>query len=133
MGIPRQASKTDIPRITANEAAAAARAVVKLFERWKLDDALAREMLGGLPARTYARWKTGEQVRISRDVATRLSLLMGIHKALRLRFIEPERGYAWVNKGNDTFGGRTPVEIMSEGSIFSLARIRACLDAECGG
>lgn len=131
--IPRTAAHPDVPQISPEEAAAAARAVINLFDRWKVGDAIAREILGGLPPRTYARWKTGELGRIDRDLATRLSLLMGIHKGLRILFTEPERGYAWVSKPNDTFGGRTPVEIMAEGSIFSLARVRSYLDAERGG
>lgn len=131
--IPRTAANPEIPQITAEEASAAARAVVRLFEKWKLRDAIAREILGGLPPRTYARWKAGHHGRIGRDLATRLSLLIGIHKALRGLFAKAELGYARVGKSNDFFGGRAPVEIMAEGSIFSLARVRAYLDAESEG
>lgn len=131
--IPRTAANPEVPQITDEEASAAARAVITLFEKWGLNDAVAREILGGLSARTYARWKAGDHGRIDRDLATRLSLLMGIHKGLRILFTEPERGYAWVSKPNDAFAGRSPVEIMAEGSIFSLARIRSYLDAERGG
>lgn len=131
--IPRTAANPEVPHITDEEASAAARAVIKLFEKWGVTDAVAREILGGLSARTYARWKAGDHGRIDRDLATRLSLLMGIHKGLRILFTQAERGYAWVSKPNDIFGGRTPVEIMAEGSIFSLARIRSYLDAERGG
>ncbi|RCS22522.1 DUF2384 domain-containing protein [Phyllobacterium salinisoli] len=131
--IPRTRAFPDIPQITPAEAEAMVRAVIKLFEKWQLSDADAREILGGLAARTYARWKAGEPGRIDRDLATRLSLLMGIHKGLRYLFSDPERGYAWVKKPNRAFGGRPPVEIMTQGDIFSLARVRSYLDAERGG
>ncbi|OKO70760.1 MbcA/ParS/Xre antitoxin family protein [Bradyrhizobium sp. AS23.2] len=131
--LPRTLANPSIPQITPQEAEAAARAVLNLFEKWGLTDAVAREILGGLPARTYARWKTRDFGRIDRDLATRLSLLMGIHKGLRYLFTEPERGYAWVGKPNDAFGGRTPTEVMAQGDIFSLARVRSYLDAERGG
>ena len=131
--IPRTASVPDSPQITSQEAEAMARAVIRLFERWRISDAEAREILGGLAARTYARWKAGEPGRIDRDLATRLSLLMGIHKGLRYLFSDPERGYAWVKKPNRAFGGRSAVEVMAQGDIFSLARVRAYLDAERGG
>ena len=75
-------------------------------------------MLGALAARTYARWKAGDLGRIDRDIATRLSLLMGLHKALRYLLSDPKRGYAWIGKPNDA-------EIMGHGDIFSLARVRA--------
>lgn len=131
--LPRTQALPDVPHITEEEAAAMARAVTRLFGHWQLSDAEARDILGGLAARTYARWKTGEHGRIDRDLATRLSLLMGIHKGLRFLFSDPERGYAWVRKANDAFGGRTPVEIMTEGSIFALVRVRSWLDAERSG
>lgn len=131
--LPRADAAPELLQITPAEAAAMARAVVNLFDRWDLSDAEAREILGGLAARTYARWKAGEVGRIDRDLATRLSLLMGVHKGLRYLFTDPARGYGWVKKPNSALGGRTPVDIMAEGSIFALARIRSYLDAERGG
>ena len=131
--IRRTLASPETPKITTAEAEAMARAVVKLFEKWKLSDGDAREILGGLSARTYARWKAGNPGRIDRDLATRLSLLMGIHKGLRYLFTNPERGYAWIGKPNYAFGERSPAEIMGQGDIFSLARVRAYLDAERDG
>ncbi|TKT75679.1 antitoxin Xre/MbcA/ParS toxin-binding domain-containing protein [Aquamicrobium sp. LC103] len=131
--IPRTQAAPEVPEITAEEAEAMARAVIRLFEKWNVSDAQAREILGGLAARTYARWKAGEPGRIDRDLTTRLSLLMGIHKGLRYLFSDPERGYDWVKKPNRGFGGRSPVETMAQGDIFSLARVRSYLDAERGG
>lgn len=92
--IPRAAAAPEVPRITSADAEAMARAVLKLIEKWKFSDDVAREMLGGLTARTDTRWKAGDPGRIDRDLAMRLSLLTGIHKALRYLFSSPERGYA---------------------------------------
>lgn len=131
--IPRTQALPEVPRISDAEAEAMARAVIRLFERWQVSDNEAREILGGLAARTYARWKTGEIGRIDRDLATRLSLLMGIHKGLRYLFIDADRGYAWVKKPNAAFDGSTPLAIMTGGDIFALVRIRSWLDAERGG
>lgn len=131
--LPRTDAMPESAALTDAEASAMARAVVRLFDHWQLSDAEARDILGGLAARTYARWKAGETGRIDRDLATRLSLLMGIHKGLRYLFADPERGYAWVKKPNTDFAGRSPAEIMGEGSIFTLARVRHYLDAERGG
>ncbi len=108
-------ARPDLPALTDEEAAAAARAVLNLFARWKLTDAEARGVLGGLAARTYARWKKGEIGRIDRDLGTRLSLLLGIHKGLRYLFADPERGYRWVKRRNDAFGGDTPLQVMLRG------------------
>lgn len=126
-------AQPDRLEFSAPEAEAAARAVIRLFERWGLADREARDLLGGLAARTHARWKAGDIGRIDRDLATRLSLLLGIHKGLRYLFSEPERGYRWIRRPNAAFGGRTPLAVMTEGDIFSLMRVRSYVDAERGG
>ncbi|SMQ60842.1 Protein of unknown function [Devosia lucknowensis] len=131
--LPRTEAIPESAELTDAEISAMARAVVRLFEHWQLSDAEARDILGGIAPRTFARWKTGEVGRIDRDLASRLSLLMGIHKGLRYLFSDPERGYAWIKKPNADFGQQTPVAIMGQGSIFSLARVRHYLDAERSG
>lgn len=119
--------------ITDIEAAAMARAVVNLFAHWRLSDAEAATLLGSISLRSWARWKTGMPGRIGRDERMRLSLLMGIHKALRILFREAERGYAWIRKPNDAFGGRSALAVMLDGDITDLMRVRSYLDAERGG
>jgi len=131
--IPRTSAQPHNPRITVEEAQAAARAVVNLFARWELMEEEACQILGGLSLRTYARWKKGEIGRIDRDLATRLSLLLGIHKGLRYLFHDPEQAYGWVKKPNAMFGGQRALDVLLEGSIFALQRVRAFLDAERGG
>lgn len=84
--------------ITQEEAAAMFRAAVNLFRLWGVTDEEAAVLLDQ-PVRSYRRWKAGEIGRIDRDGAARLSNLMGIHKALRLIFREPQRGYAWIKAG----------------------------------
>lgn len=114
------------------EAAAMFRAVLNLFRRWEVTDDQAAILLD-LPLRTYRRWKTGEIGRIDRDGKARLSNLMGIHKALRLIFREPQRAYQWVSKPNAAFGGRTALDVMLGGELTDLMRVRRYLDAERGG
>lgn len=117
------------PGITDAEAGAMFRAAVNLFRLWGVTDAEAATLLD-LPARTFARWKAGEIGRIGRDGRARLSNLMGIHKALRLIFREPSRGYAWVKSPNDAFGGQRALDVMLMGELTDLMRVRRYLDAE---
>lgn len=114
------------------EAQAMARSVVKLFDRWGLTEAQACQLLGELPRRTYVRWKAGEIGRVGRDLKTRLSNLMGIHKALRIVFKEPERGYQWVRRPSEAFQGRSALDVMLRGELTDLVRVRRYLDAERG-
>ena len=114
------------------EAAAMFRAALNLFRLWDVTDDQAATMLD-LPPRTYARWKAGTLGRIGRDGKARLSNLMGIHKALRLIFRDPARGYGWIKAANEAFGGRSALAVMTGGELTDLMRVRRYLDAERGG
>jgi Protein of unknown function (DUF2384) len=118
--------------ITQHEAAAMFRAVIKLFGLWGVTDEQAATLLD-MPLRTFRRWKAGEIGRIDRDGAARLSNLIGIHKALRIIFREPQRAYGWVSAGNEAFGGRAALDVMLGGELTDLMRVRRYLDAERGG
>jgi hypothetical protein len=114
------------------EAAAMFRAAVSLFARWNLTDEQAATLLD-MPVRSYGRWKAGGPGRIDRDGKARLSNLMGVHKALRIIFREPQRGYAWIRAPNAAFDGRSALEIMLGGELTDLMRVRRYLDAERSG
>jgi len=118
--------------IADDEAAAMFRAAVNLFRLWAVTDEDAATLLD-LPIRSYRRWKAGEIGRIDRDAKARLSNLMGIHKALRIIFSEPQRGYAWIRAPNAAFAGRTVLEVMLGGELTDLMRVRRYLDSERGG
>ena len=122
----------DGPQITAPEVQAMQRAVINLFNRWGLTDEEAVTLLGGIVTRTYGRWKAGDLGRVTVDQSARLSNLMGIHKALRLMFKEPARGYGWIKRPNAVFGGAAALDIMLGGQLTDLMRVRRYLDAARG-
>lgn len=78
--------------ITDEQAQAMARAVVNLFRHWKITDTDACTLLGGISQRSYSSWKTSKFGKLGTDIKTRLSIMLGIHKALRILFQEPTRG-----------------------------------------
>ncbi len=119
--------------ITDAEAAAMFRAAVNLFRLWEVADEQASILLD-VPSRTFARWKADRSPgRLGRDGKARLSNLMGIHKALRIIFREPQRGYDWIRAPNAAFGGRSALDVMLGGELTDLMRVRRYLDAERGG
>lgn len=118
--------------VTDDEAAAMFRAAVGLFRQWGITDEQAAILLD-LAVRTYRRWKADGPGRITRDGKARLSNLMGIHKALRIVFREPQRGYTWIKTPNAAFGGRSALDVMLGGELTDLMRVRSYLDAERGG
>ena len=118
--------------ITQDEGAAMFRAARGLFGKWGVTDeqaAIVREM----PVRSFRRWKAEGPGRISRDGCARLSNLMGIHKALRIIFSEPQRGYAWIRAVNSAFAGGSALDVMLGGELTDIMRVRRYLDAERGG
>ena len=118
--------------VTQQEAAAMFRAALNLFAKWELTDEQAATLLD-MPVRSYRRWKAEGPGRISRDGRARLSNLMGIHKALRIIFSEPQRGYAWIRTGNTAFAGTSALDVMLGGELTDIMRVRRYLDAERGG
>lgn len=118
--------------ITDQEAAAMFRAALNLFRLWNITDDEAAILLD-LPVRTYRRWKAGDLGRLDRDGKARLSNIIGIHKALRIIFREPQRSYAWIKAPSAAFGNRTALDIMLGGELTDLMRVRRYLDAERGG
>jgi uncharacterized protein (DUF2384 family) len=116
---------------TDEEAAAMFRAVKNLFALWGVTDEGAAVLLD-LPLRSYRRWKAGDVGRISRDQRARLCNLMGIHKALRIIFRDPQRGYEWVSKPNAAFGNNSAIDIMRGGELTDIMRVRRYVDAERG-
>ena len=126
------ASDPTTTKITLDEAAAMLCAAFNLFDRWGVNDRQARIMLGEPSASTFYRWKRGEIGAIPSDTAWRLGDLMGVHKALRYMFTEPERSYAWVSKPNAAFGGRSALDRMLAGAPSDITSVRVYLDAERG-
>ncbi len=118
-----------VPHFTSAEVQAMQRAFVNLAERWDITDEQAAVLMGDISVRTFRRWKVGDLGRAGVDTAARLSNLMGIHKALRLLFKEPARGYAWIKRANDAFGGAAALEVMLGGNLTDLMRVRRYLDA----
>lgn len=130
--LPRPQADPTSAAVTDAEAAAMLRAAFNLFRLWGADDRQARVLLGGPSPSTFYRWKRGVIGGLPRDTVWRLGDLMGIHKALRHLFVEPQRVYEWVSRPNQAFGGRSALERMLAGAPSDITAVRNYLDAERG-
>lgn len=117
---------------TQDEICAMQRAIISLFDKWNVSDVDAALILGGIATRTFRRWKDGDYGRVNRDLADRMSNLLGIHKALRVIFSDVARCYEWVQAKNDAFGGKSALSILKQGGMEDIVRIRRYLDAARG-
>jgi uncharacterized protein (DUF2384 family) len=119
--------------VTPEEAAAMLRTVLRLFDRWGLDNGQKAVLLGGVSARSMQRWRRQGAGRIPPDTIHRMGDLLGIHKALRHVFTDLQHGYAWIGRPNRVFAGMTPLDVMLQGRPGDISRVRAYLDAEREG
>ena len=128
-----------IDTLTADErtslGAAGFRTFLALADNWQLTVNDRTRLLGAIADSTYHKWRSGKIGELSRDQLERLSLVLGIYKALRLIFSDEATGTRWLRGANTEamFAGRSPLERMLHGSIDDLYAVRRYLDAWRGG
>jgi hypothetical protein len=117
----------------------AIRAFFRLASHWKLRDEDARGLIGGISNGYFYQLKrsaakTADAKTLDQDKLTRISLLVGIFKALNILY-GTKLADAWVQlpNANPVFGGQTPLACMLKGGMPSMLRVRQLLDARRGG
>lgn len=112
---------------------------IRLSDLWRLSTEETCLLLGDMSERSWFRLKKQDfradrTLRLSQDMLTRISVLVGIFKGLRLLFSETLAD-DWIRLPNrgPLFGGRTPIEIAIERGIPGLLEIRFHIDALRGG
>jgi hypothetical protein len=108
---------------------------VNITAKWDLNEAQARGLLGGVASSTFHAWKTkfkGKQ--LDQDTLTRISLVIGIFKALNIYFGKPwaDRWITHENRGS-LFAGPAPIEYMVRHGQPGMTEVRRMPDAWRGG
>lgn len=105
-----------------------------IMDKWKIRDADARALLGGVSNGVFYEMKKNPQRVLDVDRLTRVSLLVGIFKSLNILYPE-ELADAWIGLPNTNrlFGGATPLSYMMQGGIAAMVTVRRLLDARRGG
>lgn len=106
--------------------------VLRMLDTWNLTTE-DRAALLGLKPRTLQRYIAEGVRELDIDQLTRMSLIVGIHKALNVLY-NSKNASAWPTRPNrrPIFGGRPPLHLMLEG-IPALLLVRRLLDADRGG
>ena len=112
----------------------AVQAFFKLAEAWRLRDEAARQLLGGVSNGVFYQMKRGQKKTLDQDKLTRISLLLGIFKALNILYSR-KLADSWVNlpNSNPMFKEETPLAYLIKGGLPALMRTRQLLDARRGG
>jgi hypothetical protein len=113
---------------------AAVPAFFKLTQAWQLKDEAARQLLGGVSNGAFYQLKRGQKKTLDQDKLTRISLMIGIFRALNVLY-GGKLADSWVNlaNANPMFEGASPLDYMLRGGVPALLRVRQLLDARRGG
>ena len=123
-----------LPSGRRDKVAAVIKGVVRVADAWGLSNTEAATLFDVSPA-TWSRMKAGAyKGKLDQDKITRASLLIGLFKGLRLLFNGPLT-FGWPKTANtgSGFDGKTPVQIMCEGGIPAMMKMRQHIDALRGG
>jgi hypothetical protein len=123
------------PQVRKRMSAPAMRTFVNTAKAWKLSVDEQRGLLGWPAPSTYHKYKAGDVGTLSYDMLTRISLTLGIYKALHILYPDEALADRWVKlpNSNPTFGGRPALSLMIDGGIDGLTQTRRLLDARRGG
>ena len=123
------------PEVRRKLSPAALRTFVNIVDKWNLTEAQARSLLGGVASSTWHAWKTNPKGRqLDQDTLTRISLAIGIYKALNIYFNKPLAD-RWILLGNRgaMFAGNSPLDYMIQNGLPGMLDVRRVLDAWRGG
>jgi hypothetical protein len=102
--------------------------------RWQVRDEDARALLGGVTNGPYYELKKRPDRTLDVDRLTRVSLLVGIFKALNVLYSETLAD-RWVHlpNTNRVFAGVSPLAYMIQGGLPAILNVRRLLDARRAG
>jgi uncharacterized protein (DUF2384 family) len=113
---------------------AAIAAFFAIVEKWGLRNEDAMALLGGTSNGRYFELKKKHKRALSQDELTRISLLIGIFKALNILF-NMRLANEWPSRPNSNpmFNNARPLELLMRGGVLGMIGVRRLLDARRGG
>jgi Protein of unknown function (DUF2384) len=123
------------PRTRARLSPAALKAFLRIMDLWSVKDSDARQLLGGVSSGSYYGLKHASKRRaLDQDTLTRISLLIGIFKALNILYSK-SLADAWIALPNDNpmFRGSSPLAYIMQRGQPGMVAVRQLLDARRGG
>jgi hypothetical protein len=123
------------PEVRKLMSAPAIRTFFNIMKIWNLGAEEQRSLLGWPPPSTFYKYKAGEVGTLSYDTLTRISLVLGIYKALHILFPEEELADRWIKlpNSNPLFGGKPALSLIVDKGIDGLYQVRRLLDSRRGG
>jgi len=122
------------PAVRRQMSGPAMRAFFNVAQKWELGNEEARALLGWPPDSTFYKYKAGQIGMLSYDMLMRISLVLGIYKALHILYPDPALADRWVKlpNSNALFGGKPAIALMTESGMDGLYQVRRLLDGRRG-
>jgi hypothetical protein len=122
------------PQVRKRLSAPAVRTFFNIAHSWGLSVKEQLALLGFPAPSTYHKYKSGQIGTLSYDTLTRVSLVLGVYKALHILYPDKALADSWVRLPNahQMFGGRPAIELMMNGGIDGLYQVRRLLDGRRG-
>ena len=105
-----------------------------IVEKWNLRNEDAMALLGGASHGRYYELKKNRKGLLSQDELTRISLLIGIYKALNILFSQ-RLANQWTSRPNSNamFNNAPPLALLVRGGVPGMIGVRRLLDHRRGG
>ena len=135
-GDPRDsATDRQNPVVRKKLSAPAIRSFFKIADAWKLTVEEEKALLGWPATSTLYKYKADDVGTLTYDTLIRISLVLGIYKALHILYPDNELADRWIKLPNSNilFGGRPAVEFLAKAGIDGLYQVRRLLDSRRGG
>ena len=123
-------SKSERERLSGS----ALKGFLNLAVTWGLTDEMAQELLGGISDSALAEWKERPDPRLDVDTITRISVLIGIDRALHILYGD-KLATEWVAlpNSNAIFGGHAPLAYMLGQGLTGMQTVRTLLEGRSAG
>ncbi len=105
-----------------------------IIEKWNVRNEDAMALLGGVSNGRYFELKKNRRGLLAQDELTRISLLIGIFKALNILFSQ-KLANQWPLRPNSNpmFHNAPPLEMLVRGGVPGMIGVRRLLDSRRGG
>ena len=105
-----------------------------IVDKWELRNEDAMALLGGVSHGRYYELKKNRKGLLSQDELTRISLLIGIFKALNILFTQ-KLANQWASRPNSNamFHNAAPLELLIRSGVPGMIGVRRLLDSRRGG
>lgn len=107
-------------------------AFVQIARLWGLSTDEQMVLLGSPGRSTFFKWKKSGG-RLPQDTIERISHLLSIFKALEILLPQTQAADGWVKRPNEFFGGQSALDVMLNGQVADIIRVREYMDAQRGG